>query len=109
MSRRLSAILGVLSALVFTVAHTLTYATAQAQADPRHLTVLVGAGRDTESLNAFFPQTIKIRAGDSITWSQNSDATHNVAFYGPFSGPGSNNIFMDPSAPVLPSNNVPIP
>ena len=51
-----------------------------AQADGRHLTALVGGGQDTISINAFFPSTLRIRAGDTVTWKLNSDEVRTVSF-----------------------------
>ena len=47
---------------------------------PRTLNVLVGAGRDTISISAFFPKTVRLRAGDTITWQNNTDDTHTTTF-----------------------------
>ncbi|MBM3935252.1 MAG: hypothetical protein FJ319_13310 [SAR202 cluster bacterium] len=50
---------------------------------PRNLTVLVGGGRGTSSLNAYFPQRLPIRAGDTVTWVMNKvggDDPHTVTF-----------------------------
>jgi plastocyanin len=49
-------------------------------ASPRNLGVLVGAGRDTISISAFFPKNVRLRVGDTITWNNNTDDTHNVMF-----------------------------
>ena len=40
-------------------------------AEPRLLTVLVGAGADTVAVNAFLPSSVTIRAGDTIMWELN--------------------------------------
>ena len=53
---------------------------APARTEGRHLTALVGGGQDTISLNAFFPSTIRIRAGDTVTWNLNSDEVRTVSF-----------------------------
>ena len=53
---------------------------APARTEVRHLTALVGGGQDTISLNAFFPSTIRIRAGDTVTWNLNSDEVRTVSF-----------------------------
>jgi plastocyanin len=48
----------------------------------RNLTVLVGA-EDTStgvSLMTFFPQTVRLHVGDSITWKINSHEIHTVTF-----------------------------
>lgn len=48
--------------------------------EPRELTVLAGAGQDTVAINAFFPASLHIRAGDTITWKINSDEPHTATF-----------------------------
>ena len=53
-----------------------------APAEGRYLTALVGGGQDTISLNAFFPSTLRIRAGDTVTWKLNSDEVRTVSFLG---------------------------
>ena len=49
---------------------------------PRNLTVLVGGARGTSSLNEFFPRSVEIRAGDTVTWNMNGNADdpHTVTF-----------------------------
>ena len=47
---------------------------------PRELTVLVGSGRDTDNINEFFPRSVRIRAGDTLTWKINTDEIHTVSF-----------------------------
>ena len=48
---------------------------------PRELAVLVGAGKGTTSINLFFPSTIRVRAGDTITWRINTEGdAHTVTF-----------------------------
>src|SRR4051812_43601180 len=49
---------------------------------PQDVTVLAGAGQDVVSVNAFFPASVRIRAGDTITWKINSDEPHSVLFLG---------------------------
>jgi plastocyanin len=51
----------------------------EAQA-PREITALAGAGQDTVSINAFFPETLRVRAGDTVTWKINSDEPHTATF-----------------------------
>ena len=76
----------------------------------RNLTVLSGAGQDTVNLLSFFPQTIRIRAGDTITWQQNSRAPHTVSFLGsPAPGPITNTLFTDGGIPIVPAPNLPVP
>ena len=50
---------------------------------PREVTVLVGGGRGTSSLNAYFPQRLAIREGDTVKWVMNKvggDDPHTVTF-----------------------------
>ncbi len=72
---------------------------------PRDLTVLVGAGQDTVATVAFFPETVRIRAGDTITWKINSDELHSVSFGGealigeelvPIPGGGPTEVMLNP-------------
>ena len=47
----------------------------------RELTVLIGAGERTAAINAFFPQRLNIRAGDTVTWKMNTEGDpHSVIF-----------------------------
>lgn len=48
--------------------------------EPRELTVLAGAGQDTVSINAFFPASLRVRTGDTVTWKINSDEPHTATF-----------------------------
>src|ERR671919_757457 len=58
---------------------------------PRTVTVLVGGGQDTIVLDNFFPQSVRVRVGDTVVWKFNGDETHHfhtVTFFGgPFDGP----------------------
>ncbi len=48
---------------------------------PRELKVLVGAGERTAAVNAFFPQRLRVRAGDTVTWNMNTEGDpHSVIF-----------------------------
>ena len=63
---------------------------AQQQPAPRTLTVLVGGGQDTTVLDGFFPQHLRIRVGDTVTWKFNGDPNHRhtaTLLGGPFPGP----------------------
>jgi plastocyanin len=48
--------------------------------EARELTVLAGAGQDTVSINAFFPASLRVRTGDTVTWKINSDEPHTASF-----------------------------
>ena len=39
----------------------------------RELSVLVGAGEKTTAINVFFPRSVRIRAGDTVTWRMNTE------------------------------------
>jgi plastocyanin len=56
------------------------FASAVAQAEGREVVALVGAGRDTVTLNAFFPTVLRVQVGDSVTWRNNTDEIHTVSF-----------------------------
>lgn len=63
---------------------------AQQPPAPRTLTVLVGGGQDTTVLDGFFPQTVRVRVGDTVVWKFNGDPNHrHTATFvgGPFPGP----------------------
>lgn len=47
---------------------------------PREVVLLAGAGQDTVAINAFFPATLRVRAGDTVTWKINSDEPHTATF-----------------------------
>ena len=47
----------------------------------RDLVVLVGAGNGSTSINAFLPETVRVRVGDTVTWKMNADGDpHAVTF-----------------------------
>jgi plastocyanin len=58
----------------------LTTLASPARQDASELTVLVGAGQDTSQLLNYFPATIRVHAGDTVTWKINGDELHTVAF-----------------------------
>jgi plastocyanin len=64
--------------LLSTIALALT--NAHAQSGPREVFALVGAGRDTVNVNAFFPTVLRVHVGDTVTWTQNSHDLHTVSF-----------------------------
>jgi len=75
--------------------------------EPRELTVLAGAGQDTVSINAFFPASLRIRAGDTVTWKVNSDEPHSATFLSgnplppdpiPVPGGGPTDLMLNPMA-----------
>jgi len=87
---------------------------AQAQPPgPRTLTVLVGGGQDTTVLDGFFPQTLRIRAGDTVVWKFAGDPVqrHTVTLV------TTGSLFPGPQDPVahgapgevVPGRWVPVP
>jgi len=84
-------------------------ASAQAQA-PRELRVLAGVGQDTLGAFGYFPETVRIRAGDMVTWQINSDLVHTVSFTTGTApeGPTRGNSF-GPAGEVIPGANIPVP
>ena len=81
-------------------------ATPGAQA-PRTLNALVGAGRDSEAINAFLPSRLRVRAGDTVAWKINSDEAHSVTFLSggdfpefavPVPGGGPGELMLNPQA-----------
>lgn len=99
----------VLAILLVIVVSQPIAAARQAAEEPRNVTVLVGFGQDTVNLLSFFPREIRIRAGDTVTWNQNSDSAHTVSFLGPFPGPGGGTVFLAPGEVAVPANNLPVP
>ena len=83
---------------------------ASTQTQSRTLTVLAGAGQDTVGADAFFPQNLKIRVGDTVIWRINSDEPHTVAFVNGSTPPGPliPDAFGTPSD-MAPAPNVPVP
>jgi plastocyanin len=47
---------------------------------PQEIAVLAGAGQDVTAINAFFPESVHIRVGDTVTWKINSDEPHTATF-----------------------------
>lgn len=95
--------------VVATVAMFAVFPAGSAAAEPGSFNILAGFGQDTETLLSFFPRDITIRAGDTVTWHQNSDDGHNVAFLGAFSGPGGGSVFTPPGEAAVPVANFPFP
>ena len=112
----LSLAFGLLVALAVVIAATSarTHAASETAAHaPRTLTLLVGGGQDTTALHGFFPQNLRVRVGDTVTWKHNGDdATadrHVVTFLGgPFPGP---KVPLPSGGPgqVMPQRNIPVP
>lgn len=73
--------------------------------DPREILLLAGAGQDTVAINAFFPESVRVRAGDTVTWQINSDEPHTATFLSgeplppdpvPIPGGGPTDIMLNP-------------
>jgi plastocyanin len=71
--------IGVLLAMIMGMAGVTMPAYARA---PQHYTVIVGAENTSTgaSIMAYFPHTVKLHVGDSITWKVNSHEIHTVTF-----------------------------
>ena len=102
--------LGTTAALGFAVlvangglADSAASASAAAQ-ESRNLTVLAGAGQDTVMVTAFFPQNIRIRAGDTLTWKNESDQDHVVGFTQGSTPPGQ----LNPNVQAAPGEDIPV-
>jgi plastocyanin len=75
--------------------------------EPRELTVLAGAGQDTVAINAFFPASVHVRAGDTVTWKINSNEPHLATFLAgeppppdpvPIPGGGPTDVMLNPKS-----------
>ena len=104
-----------LSALTVVIAATsgLTPAGAQtATHAPRTVTVMVGGGQDITVLDGFFPQNLRIRVGDTVTWKHNGESTgdrHTATFIGgPFPGLKAP-LPTGGAGQVMPRRNIPVP
>jgi plastocyanin len=83
----------------------------QASAAPQTVTVLVGGGQDTIVLDGFFPQKLRIRVGDTVTWKFDGEPTHRhtvTLVGGPFPGPKDAAAGGGPGE-VMPGRWVPVP
>src|SRR3954447_17572414 len=76
----------------------------------RNLTVLVGGGQDTVQALAFFPQNVRIRQGDTITWKDVVDEPHTTTFTKGFDpGPASVGSPLEVPGTMIPGAIIPIP
>ncbi len=79
---------------------------------PRSVTVLIGGGQDTAVLDGYFPQNLRVRVGDTITWKSHGDINgdrHTVTFIGgPFPGPKEPLPTAGPGE-VMPRRNISVP
>jgi plastocyanin len=66
--------------LALVIAPMTTLAAPARQMAPNELTVLVGAGQDTVQMLNYFPASIRVHAGDTVTWKINGDELHTVGF-----------------------------
>lgn len=78
---------------------------------PRNLTVLVGAGQDTLQALNFFPMSVRVRQGDTITWRANGDELHTASFVKGVTqwGPGMAQIPLGAPGEMNPGFGAPIP
>jgi plastocyanin len=98
--------------LALVVAPMTTLAAPARQMAPTELTVLVGAGQDTQQLLNYFPASIRVHAGDTVTWNINGDELHSVSFtqnadFPPF--PASSQAPIGKPGERIPTFAVPLP
>jgi plastocyanin len=106
-----------LSALAFTLVTCLAVGPAgvwarPAAQSPREVKVLVGAGQDTVSIDAYLPHSTRVHAGDTVTWTLNGDEPHTVTFSQgeTFDGPTRPDPYSAPGELMpVPAMNVPGP
>jgi plastocyanin len=74
-------------------------------------TVLVGAGQDTLQALNFFPMTVRVRQGDTVTWKANGDELHTASFVKGVTqwGPGAQQIPLGAPGEMNPGFAAPIP
>lgn len=77
-----------------------------ASAEPREVVVLAGAGQDTVAVNVFFPESVRVHTGDTVTWKINSDEPHTATFLSgeprpvdvvPIPGGGPADLMLNPA------------
>jgi plastocyanin len=98
--------------LALVIAPMTTLAAPARQMAPSELTVLVGAGQDTQQLLNYFPASIRVHAGDTVTWNINGDELHSVSFtqnadFPPF--PASSQAPVGRPGERIPTFAVPLP
>ncbi len=54
----------------------------QANFEPREIQAWAGGGQDTNEIAAFLPETLHIRAGDTVTWQLDGAESHFVTLLG---------------------------
>src|SRR2546421_10741710 len=90
----------------------MTLLAAPARQATNELTVLVGAGQDTVQLLNYFPASIRVHTGDTVTWNINGDELHSVSFtqnadFPPF--PASSQAPIGKPGERIPTFAVPLP
>jgi plastocyanin len=76
----------------------------------RTVTVQVGGGQDTMQALNFFPQNVRIRQGDTVTWKIVGDEVHTASFTKGFdSGPGRVQSPPEPPGSTIPWFAAPVP
>ncbi len=55
--------------------------TGMSEVAPREILVWVGGGQDTAVIEAFLPETVHIRAGDTVMWQLGHNEFHTVDFF----------------------------
>lgn len=83
---------------------------APAAPPPRTVNVLAGGGQDTVAPLAFFPEKVRVRAGDTINWKLNADLDHTVSFTtGATFKERTNPSAVAPPGELVPAGNIPVP
>lgn len=55
--------------------------TGMMRVEPREIMVWAGGGQDTAVIEAFLPETVHVRAGDTVTWQLGGNEFHTVDFF----------------------------
>jgi plastocyanin len=88
MDRRWARLLSLLATLTILLAGCAGSSPEPVTHAPRTINAIVGWGEDTTAINAFLPETLTIRAGDTVTWTIASDEPHTVTMLGTEPLPG---------------------
>jgi len=77
----------------------------------RNLTVLVGGGQDTLQALNFFPMSVRVRQGNTVTWRIEGDELHTASFVKGVTewGPGAAQIPLGAPGEMNPGFAAPIP
>lgn len=94
-----------------TITPTVMVTATEAVTTSRMITVPVGAGRETVTVNSFFPYALTVREGDTVHWKLNTDEVHTVSFVDGKVPPGADpkTYISDPRFGAGPDDKVPGP